>query len=90
MKVNGVYLFMSIFKNIGFRVVHFDMNEDLKLLHTKTSNALINIISNEEHMLKAKKNICTVKDHTRITLASLHFQHIPDRLLIELVFGEVF
>ena len=41
-------------------------------------------------MLEAERDTRTIKDCARSTLASLHFQRIPNQMLIELVFGQVF
>ena len=74
----------------GFRFVQFNMDGEFESLRTKTSNFLINLFSQEEHVPEAERNIRTVKDFTRSTLASLPFQRIPNRMLIELFFGQVF
>ena len=74
----------------GFRVVQFHMYGEFESWQTKTSNVLINIVSREDHMPEAERNIRTVKDCTRSTLEYLHFQNIPNCMLIELVFGQVF
>ena len=74
----------------GFRIVQFNMDVDFWLFRANTSNFLISIVSHEEHVPEAEKNIRTVKDCTRGTLASLPFQRIPNHMLIELVFVQVF
>ena len=66
----------------GFIVVQFDMDGEFESLQTKISNFLINIVSREEHVTEFDRNVCTVKDCTRSTLAYLPFQHIPNRMLI--------
>ena len=74
----------------GNIVIQFNMDGELESLRDKNSNVLIIIFSREDHMSEAERNICTIKYRTRITLASLHFQRIPNQMLVELVFGQVF
>ena len=74
----------------ALRVVQSDMDGEFESLRTNTSNVIINIVSREEHVPEAERNIRTVKDRTRNTLASLPFQRIPNHMLIELVFVQVF
>ena len=58
-------------------------------MQTKTSNILIYIVSHEEHVPESEINIRTFEDYTRSTLESLHFQRIPNGMLIELAFGQL-
>ena len=74
----------------GLILLQFDMDGEFESLWNKTSNVLINIVSCEDHVAEAERNIHTVKDRTRSTLASLNFQHIPKRTLIELIFDQLF
>ena len=66
------------------------MDGEFESFRTKTSTVFINIVSREEHVPESDNNIRTVKDRTRITLASLTFQRIPNHMLTELVFCQFF
>ena len=74
----------------GFRVIQFDLDGEFQALQQLTNSVNINIVSRDEHVPRAERNVRTIKDRLRGTLASLPFQKIPNRMLIELAFGQVF
>ena len=66
------------------------MDGEFKPLENMITEARVNVVFREVHVPEAERNIRTIKDRTRNVLASLPFKRIPNRIVIELVFGQVF
>ena len=50
----------------------------------------LNTVSRDEHVPEAERNVRTVKDQVQSFLTTLPFRKFPDRIVIEIVLGQVF
>ncbi len=70
----------------GFSVRTILMDEEFEKIKGLLHDVECNTTAAKEHVSKAKRMICTIKERVRWLLATLPFEHIPWRMKIEFIY----
>ena len=88
----GLDKIIKIYKHYGFSVTHILGDGQFEFLDPSkiTPGVTLNIVTRGEHVPEVERYIRTVKDRTRSVYNSLPFEKFPTRLIVEIVYAQVF
>jgi len=88
----ALHKIIKVYVHYGFQITHilgdgqFENLDPSKIVPGIT----LNIVARSEHVPEVERYIRTVKERTRSIYNSLPFKHFPTRLLVEIVYAQVF
>jgi len=62
------------------------MDGEFEKIKDLTPQVVCNTTAAKEHVSKAKRNIRTIKEHTRGIIGTLPFEYIPRQLKMEIIY----
>ncbi len=68
---------VQVYTKAGFSVHTILMDGEFEKVKAEMSNLVYNTMAEKEHVSKAKRSICTLKERTRGIVCMLPFQYIP-------------
>ena len=82
----------ALYQQRGFKITELLMDGEFKSLHTDLAalGIQLNTTSNDEHVPEIERFIRTLKERTRCIYNTVPFEHMPPRLIIEMVKASCF
>ncbi len=77
---------LQVYERAGFRVRTILRDGEFEKVRDLIPRVECNTTGAKEHVSKAERTICTVKEQTRGLLGTLPFQHLPRRMKIEFIY----
>ena len=83
---------IKIYRHYGFSVTHILGDGQFEFLDPSriVSGVTLNIMTRGEHVPEVERYIRTVKERTRSVYNSLPFKRFPTKLIVEIVYAQVF
>ncbi|GAX11354.1 hypothetical protein FisN_22Lu047 [Fistulifera solaris] len=91
--LNGIEQVYGHYLKRGFKITHLLMDNEFEPLRGDLASSMkieLNAAAADEHVPEIERHVRTVKERTRSTYNGLPFKHMPPRLIIEMVYFNVF
>ena len=82
----------TLYQSSGFKITQANMDVEIEPIRAGLLVLGINLntVSHDEHVPGSERNVRTVKDQARSVLTTSPFPKVPDRMIIDIVLGQVF
>ena len=89
---NALQKIIKVYSHYGFTITHILGDGQFENMDTSKiwPGVTLNIVTNSEHVPEVERYIRTIKERTRSVYNSLPFKKFPNRLLIEIVYAQIF